>query len=89
MKKKFDVKGMTCAACQAHVEKAVNKLDGIEVCNVSLLTNSMEVTFDENKVTVDKIEEAVKKEGYYILNLLVNFKNYKVEYGDTKEITVR
>lgn len=64
MKKKFDVKGMTCAACQAHVEKAVNKLDGIEVCNVSLLTNSMEVTFDENKVTIDKIEEAVKKEGY-------------------------
>lgn len=64
MKKKFDVKGMTCAACQAHVEKAVNKLDGIEVCNVSLLTNSMEVTFDENKVTVDKIEEAVNKEGY-------------------------
>ena len=42
----FDVKGMTCAACSAHVDKSVRKLDGVKTVNVSLLTNSMEVDFD-------------------------------------------
>ena len=64
MKEKFNVKGMTCAACEAHVDQAVNKLDGVKSCNVNLLTNSMEVEFDENKLTVSNIEEAVKKAGY-------------------------
>ena len=41
MKKKFDVMGMSCAACKAHVEKAVSKLSGMNECNVNLLSNSM------------------------------------------------
>ena len=41
--KKFDVRGMSCAACSARVESAVSKLDGVESCSVSLLTNSMTV----------------------------------------------
>ena len=56
MKEKFNVKGMTCAACEANVDQAVNKLDGVKSCNVNLLTNSMEVEFDENKLTVSNIE---------------------------------
>ena len=39
----FIVKGMSCASCQAHVEKAVSSIDGVSSCTVSLLTNSMKV----------------------------------------------
>ena len=55
---------MTCAACQAHVDKAVNNLDGISSCNVNLLSNNMEVDFDESKCDVNKIINAVKRAGY-------------------------
>ena len=64
MKQKFAIKGMTCAACQAHVDKAVNNLDGISSCNVNLLSNNMEVDFDESKCDVNKIINAVKRAGY-------------------------
>ena len=47
MKQKFDVTGMTCSACSAHVEKAVNKLEGVRRAEVSLMTNSMNVEYDE------------------------------------------
>lgn len=60
----FDVKGMTCAACSAHVEKSVSKLDGVRNVTVSLLTNSMEVDFDAAAVTVDQICKAVASGGY-------------------------
>lgn len=60
----FDVKGMTCAACSAHVEKSVRKLDGVSDVNVSLLTNSMEVAFDPSAVSVDQICRAVASGGY-------------------------
>ena len=46
MKCKFDVTGMSCAACQAHVEKAVNTLDGVQTAAVNLLANSMVAEFD-------------------------------------------
>ena len=42
---KFDVLGMTCSSCQAHVEKAVNKLEGIKKVNVNLLSNNMIVEY--------------------------------------------
>ena len=48
MKKKYDVVGMTCSACSAHVDKAVRGLDGVDDINVNLLQNSMTVEFDEN-----------------------------------------
>lgn len=60
----FDVKGMTCAACSAHVEKSVRKLDGVKSVAVSLLTNSMEVDFDPAAVSVDDICKAVASGGY-------------------------
>lgn len=64
MKKQFDVIGMSCASCQAHVDHAVNKLDGVINCNVNLLTNSMEVEYDEKKIDVEDIIKAVQKVGY-------------------------
>ena len=60
-KKRYIVTGMTCAACQSHVEKAVQKVSGVEKVSVSLLTNSMTVIGD---VSARAIEEAVKQAGY-------------------------
>ena len=60
----FDVKGMTCAACSAHVEKSVRKLEGVKDVNVSLLTNSMEVDFDPQAVSAEQICRAVASGGY-------------------------
>lgn len=57
----YDVTGMSCAACQAAVEKAVNKVDGVQSCSVSLLTNSMAV---EGNADSKAIIAAVEKAGY-------------------------
>ena len=59
--RQFDVKGMSCAACSARVEKAVSKLDGVTSCSVSLLTNSMGV---EGSATEQEIIRAVENAGY-------------------------
>ena len=64
MKQKFDVIGMSCSACVANVDKAVRKVDGVIECNVNLLSNSMNVTYDENKVNDEKIIKAVVGAGY-------------------------
>lgn len=64
MEKKFDVRGMTCSACVANVTKAVEKLDGVSNANVNLMTNSMKVNFDENKINDEEIIRAVEKIGY-------------------------
>ena len=64
MDKKFDVTGMTCSACSSHVEKSVCKLVGEGNVSVSLLTNSMQVKYDENKVSEDDIIKAVEDAGY-------------------------
>lgn len=65
MKKEvFDIGGMSCAACSAHVEKAVCPLQGVSEASVSLLTNSMTVLYDDNILTRDKIVQAVVKSGY-------------------------
>lgn len=64
-KEKFDIQGMTCSSCQAHVEKAVNKLDGIEKVNVNLLSNNMVVEYDENILDNEKIIKTVIDAGYY------------------------
>ena len=64
MKQKFDVTGMTCSACSAHVEKAVGKLEGIHAVSVNLLQNSMVVEYDETALHTDDIISAVKSGGY-------------------------
>ncbi len=61
---KYNVTGMTCAACQANVTRCVKKLDGVEDVNVSLLANQMTVTYDENALDPQTIIGAVKEIGY-------------------------
>ena len=63
-KVKLNVTGMSCAACSAHVEKALGKTEGVQQATVSLMTNSASVTFDENTVTPAQLIEAVEKSGY-------------------------
>ena len=60
----FDVGGMTCAACQAHVEKAVEKLDGVQSVAVNLLSGSMAVDYDETVLSDQQICDAVDRAGY-------------------------
>lgn len=61
---KFDVGGMTCAACQAHVNRAVSKLDGVQSVAVNLLAGSMMVDYDPAQVSPDDICTAVDHAGY-------------------------
>ena len=61
---KFDVGGMTCAACQAHVDRAVSKLDGVQSVAVNLLAGSMMVDYDPAQVSPDDICTAVNRAGY-------------------------
>ncbi len=62
MKEKFNVTGMSCAACTAHVEKAVRKLTGVTNVEVSLMTNSMTAEFEG--LTAQDIVNAVTEAGY-------------------------
>lgn len=64
MKEKFDVTGMSCSACSAHVEKSVSKVEGVSGVTVNLLTNSMQVEFDDAKTDAGKIIKAVEEAGY-------------------------
>lgn len=63
MKDKFDITGMTCSACSAHVYKAVSKLDGVKNVNVNLLSNNMVVEYDDN-INPNDIITAVVDAGY-------------------------
>ena len=63
-KETFDVTGMSCSACSARVEKAVGKIVGSDNVSVNLLTNSMQVHFDEDKISVAQIIDAVINAGY-------------------------
>ena len=55
---------MSCSACSSHVEKAVNKLDAVEKASVNLLTETMDVTYDESRLSSEGIIDAVVKAGY-------------------------
>lgn len=70
---KFQVTGMTCSACAAHVEKSVSKLNGVKNCTVNLLSNSMTVDFSSDLVSVPDILHAVESGGYHAS--LVSSKN--------------
>ena len=63
MKQKFNVTGMTCTACSAHVEKAVNGVAGVASCNVNLLGNSMLVEYSD-ETSAQAIIHAVEEAGY-------------------------
>ena len=89
MKNKFNVEGMTCAACQAHVDKAVRKVEGVRSVEVSLLTNSMMVEYNDN-LDIKKINAAVSKAGYK--SYLANKKEVKednISDNETKKLLKR
>lgn len=79
---KFDIEGMTCAACVAHVEKSVAKLSGIKIVQVNLLTNSMKVEYDENALNAVDIENAVQSAGYK-----ANVQNAEAQYKQNKPVS--
>lgn len=64
MKERYHISGMTCSACSAHVEKAVNKLEAVEKASVNLLTETMDVEYDRDRLSREEIEAAVEKAGY-------------------------
>lgn len=64
MKERFDVSGMTCSACQANVQKAVEKL-GVDSVNVNLINESMVVEYNPSEITNDDIINAVDNIGYH------------------------
>ena len=64
MKLKFTVTGMTCSACSSKVEREVGRMNGINKVTVNLLTNSMQVDFDENTTSNSEIIKTVIKAGY-------------------------
>lgn len=66
MKQRFDVSGMSCAACSARVERAVAEVEGVDSCSVNLLKNTLDVDFKESPEAQTRIIEAVEKAGYGI-----------------------
>lgn len=63
-KTRFDITGMTCSACSSHIEKSVGKLDGVKDVQVNLLQNKMAVEYDGEKLSSEKIIQAVEDSGY-------------------------
>ncbi|MFD1708181.1 copper chaperone CopZ [Siminovitchia sediminis] len=63
-RKTLDVQGMSCGHCKASVEGALKKLDGVKAAEVNLEAGKVDVTYDESKVTVDALKEAIEDQGY-------------------------
>ena len=61
---KYLITGMSCSACSSRVEKVTSRLAGMQQASVNLLTHSMQVTYDETKLTPDQICQAVADAGY-------------------------
>ena len=66
MKKSYNITGMTCSACSSGIERACGRLEGVSLCEVSLMGKSMKIEFDDNTVSEEKIFSTVKELGYGI-----------------------
>nr|WP_229671838.1 copper chaperone CopZ [Lentibacillus kapialis] len=64
MEKTLNVQGMSCGHCKMSVEGALNELEGVSAAEVNLEAGKVGVTFDESKVNVDAMKEAVEDQGY-------------------------
>ncbi len=64
VKEKYNITGMSCAACSAKVERVVGKLEGVENVSVNLLTNSMQVEYKEDKLSSNDIIKNIADAGY-------------------------
>jgi copper chaperone CopZ len=69
MKKVFTVNGMKCEHCKAHVENALNGLNGVTSAVVSLADHNVNVDYDEAKVTPEQMKEAIDGAGHYEMEL--------------------
>ena len=63
-KQRFNVTGMSCAACQAAIERTVGKMDGVQSAVVNLLANTLTTEYDETKVTNEAICSRIAQIGY-------------------------
>ena len=90
IRKKFSVSGMTCSSCSAHVEHDVSLVEGVNHVEVSLMTNSMIVEYDEERVDENKIIKAVENGGYsasiYVKDRKLNNDNKKEEKNKLKKL---
>lgn len=84
-KQKFDVGGMSCAACSTGIEKAVRRLDGVNAADVSLMEKSMTVNYDEEKLDEKTIIATVTKLGY----TAAVFGSTEDKYADVKKLKKR
>ncbi|MDD3223706.1 MAG: heavy metal translocating P-type ATPase [Clostridium sp.] len=75
--KTLKIQGMTCAACVRAVEKASKKVDGVTEANVNLATEKLKISYDEDKVTIPGIQNAIEKAGYKALNADDSFEQDK------------
>ena len=66
MKETLNVQGMTCGHCKMSVEGALKKLDGVTDAEVNLDAGQVDVTFDDSKVNVAAMKEAIEDQGYDI-----------------------
>ena len=64
MKSKFKIKGLDCANCAAELERAIQKLDGVESANISFMTQKMEIEYDETRKEeiIQNVKKVIKKE---------------------------
>ena len=86
-KEKYDITGMSCAACSARVEKAVRNVEGVREVSVNLLTNSMVVSYDDSLSSTD-IVSAVEKAGYGA-SIYKEKKNYDENNKEIKKLLYR
>ncbi|WP_243109854.1 copper ion binding protein, partial [Clostridium perfringens] len=68
--KSLKIKGMSCAACAARIEKVLGKIDGISKANVNFATEKLNLEFDENKISFKEIEEKINKLGFSVVRNL-------------------
>ena len=84
-KEKYTVTGMTCSACSSRVEKAVSSLKGMEKASVNLLTNSMQVEYDDSILSSSDIVNAVVNAGYGIGGSDATSSSAKLEKNNEKD----
>lgn len=76
--KLLKIEGMTCAACAKAVERAAKKLDGVSEANINLATEKLSISFDEGKVSMEDIQNAIDRAGYKAINDVVS-RTLKIE----------
>jgi len=70
MHKELVVEGMSCAACSSAVERILNKKEAVELASVNLTTKKLNVTFDEEKLSLDNIKEMIAKAGFEAFDII-------------------